>query len=104
MNSTKVKKSTKPAIVGNNVLAEVSSDDSLKWKVDTPALLREITDCGLDRRMGIYKIPLNIFQQILAEVAERAIELDDKKLNKLMIRLSLYDNTNRAEMMDYLKS
>ncbi len=86
------------------VLAEVSSDDSLKWKVDTPALLREITDCGFDRRMGIYKVPLNIFQQILAEVAERAIELDDKKLNKLMIRLSLYDNTNRSEMMDYLKS
>jgi len=80
------------------------NDDSLKWKVDTPGLLKELTDCGLDRRMGIYKQPLNIFQSLLAEVAERAIELDDKKMNKLMIRLSLYDMTERQKMMDYLKS
>jgi hypothetical protein len=81
-----------------------SSNDSLKWKVDTPSLLKEIAYCGLDRRMGIYKIPLNIFQRILTEVAERAIEINDKKLNKLMIRLSLYENTNRQEMIEYLKS
>jgi hypothetical protein len=37
MNSTKVKKSTKPAIVGNNVLAEVLIEQLDKWIEDCQA-------------------------------------------------------------------
>ena len=80
------------------------SDDSLKWKVDTTRLLKEIADNAIGINSGVLKIPLNIFQSLLGEVAERAIELNDKKLNKLMIRLALYDMTDRKKMMDYLKS
>ncbi len=87
----------------NKVTVE-KSDDSLKWKVDTCALLKEIADNVIGINGGVLKIPLNIFKSLLWEVAERAIELNDKKLNKLMIRLSLYDMSNRKEMMDYLKS
>lgn len=64
---------------------------SLGFRVDTMSLLREIADCGLDRRMGILKIPLNIFKNILAEVAQRATELNDPELNILMLKLALYE-------------
>ena len=37
------------------------------------------------------KIALNILQNILQELTKRAIELNDKELNKIMIRLALYE-------------
>ena len=43
------------------------------FRVDTMGLLTEICDAGLNRNMGILKLPLNIFKNILGEVAERAI-------------------------------
>lgn len=64
---------------------------SIGFRVDTPALLREIVDCGLPKNMGVMKIPINQFQRLLAKVAERAIELDDAELNILMLALNLYD-------------
>jgi hypothetical protein len=63
----------------------------LTFRVDTLALLNEIADAGLDRRMGILKIPINIFKDLLAEVAQRATELNDPELNILMLRLALYE-------------
>lgn len=59
-----------------------------KWKVDSPALLQEIAS---NHGVAILKIPLNIFQSILAEVAERATEINDPILNELMIDLNLYE-------------
>lgn len=61
------------------------------FRVDTLGLLTEIVDAGLDRRMGILKLPINIFKNILAEVAQRATELNDPKLNILMLKLALYE-------------
>lgn len=61
------------------------------FRVDTMALLNEIADAGLDRRMGILKIPLNVFKNLLGQVAQRAIELNDPKLNILMLSLNLYE-------------
>lgn len=61
------------------------------FRVDTMGLLSEICDAGLNRNMGILKIPLNIFKNILGEVAERAIILNDPKLNILMLKLNLYE-------------
>lgn len=79
--------------------------NSLKWKVDTPALLREIADCAIPAKNGgVLKIPLNIFQQLLAEVADRAIIINDKELNKLMIRLNLYEgSTTSKDLIEYLE-
>lgn len=59
-----------------------------QWSCHTPNLLKEILT---DPRMGILEKPLNIFGKMLAEVAERAIEIDDPKLNILMLRLTLYE-------------
>lgn len=59
----------------------------LKWKVHTPNLLGEILN---NDGTAILHKPLIIFGHILSEVGERAIELNDPELNKLMIRLAIY--------------
>jgi hypothetical protein len=61
----------------------------MKWRVDTPALLKEMVDGNPSG--GILVQPVNIFRQILTSLAERAIELDDPALNVLMLRLALYE-------------
>lgn len=68
-----------------------SNKSYLSFRVDTLGLLTEIADAGLDRNMGVLKIPLNIFKNLLAEVAQRATRLNDPELNILMLRLALYD-------------
>lgn len=74
-----------------NIGAVTHSALSAGFRVDTMGLLTEIADSGLDRRMGVLKIPLNIFKNILGEVAERAIQLNDPQLNILMLKLALYE-------------
>jgi len=59
----------------------------LKWRVNTPQLIREIAS---NPGTGILITPLQIFANILAEVGERASELNDPKLNNLMARLAIY--------------
>lgn len=59
------------------------------WRVNTPQLLREILNNG--SIVGILSKPLAIFAELLAAVADRAIELNDPKLNHLMMRLALFE-------------
>jgi len=61
------------------------------WKVHTPNLLMEIMN---NPGTGILHVPINIFGKLLAEVAERAIALDDTELNALVIRLTLYSTAD----------
>lgn len=63
----------------------------MQFSVNTIGLLTEIVDCGLDRGFGVLKTPINQFRILLGCVAERAIELNDPKLNVLMLRLWLYE-------------
>lgn len=58
-----------------------------QWKVHLPNLLGEILN---NQGCSILKIPLNITARLLNQVADRAIQLDDPELNKLMMRLALY--------------
>ena len=60
----------------------------MKWKVHTMGLLKEMVECN--PHAGILFQPVNIFKNLLTAVAARAIELDDVKLNQLMLRLCLY--------------
>lgn len=62
--------------------------DVLLWQVNTPGLLQEILDGNPSA--SILRKPLNIFGKLLAEVGERAAELDDPVLNDLMCRLAIY--------------
>lgn len=62
------------------------------FRVDTPQFLKEIADNALgNQKMGVLFQPLNIFKNLLAQVAQRATELHDPILDKLMFDLSLYD-------------
>ena len=64
----------------------------LGWKVHTTDLFEEISaNFSHDPQI---RIPLQILSNLLAQVAQRAIELNDSKLNKLMIRLTLYSIAN----------
>ena len=64
---------------------------TMVFRIDTMGLLTEIADAGLDRNMGILYHPLNIFKNLLAQVAQRATELNDPQLNVLMLSLGLYE-------------
>ena len=64
---------------------------TLEFNVDTMALLHEIADNAIHSTGGVLKIPLNIFKNLLAQVANRAIEIDDPELHILMLRLGLYE-------------
>lgn len=66
----------------------VDKDITLRWKINTPQLLKEILG---NNGMGILFQPINIYKDLLAELAERAIELNDPKLNALMCRMALYE-------------
>jgi hypothetical protein len=71
----------------------------LKWKVHTPNLLKEtLTNPGT----SALSTPFSIFGKLLAAVAERAIELKDPELDKLMLRLTLYSQAD-PESPDYDK-
>jgi len=60
----------------------------LGWKVHVVDLFKEIS--ANFKNDPQIRIPLQIIQNLLAQVAQRAIELNDPQLNKLMIRLTLY--------------
>lgn len=70
---------------------KLDEKNTLTFRVDTMKLLNEIVDCALAENQGILKIPLNVFRILLGQVAERAIEINDDKLNILMLKLGLYD-------------
>ena len=74
-----------------NTTEKQSNDNYLYFRVDAIGLLNEIADAGLERNMGVLKTPLNIFKNLLGEVAQRATVLNDPELNILMLRLALYD-------------
>jgi hypothetical protein len=73
------------------VQTSVSGSASLSFRVDTMKLLTEIVECALKENQGILKVPLNVFRNLLAQVAERASEINDPKLNILMLSLNLYE-------------
>lgn len=74
-----------------------SKSQVLTWRCHTPNFLKEIADHALTptsggkNHNGVLFQPLNIFRQLLIQVAERASELNDPILNKLMFDLTLYE-------------
>jgi hypothetical protein len=65
--------------------------ENLHVKVDTVALLNEIQKNAIHPKdMAALKIPFGYFRTLLHAVADRATEIDDDQLNKLMLLLSLY--------------
>jgi hypothetical protein len=69
-------------------MATTEKTKNLKWKVHTPSLLQEIMN---NNETAILNRPLQIFGFLLHDVAERASQLNDERLNELMVRLTLYE-------------
>ena len=81
--------------VGDRVKAIAYTDcfgkerpETLGWKVHTPNLLEEILR---NEGASALRMPLTIFGRLLEGVAARASELHDLELDKLMIRLTMYE-------------
>jgi hypothetical protein len=72
----------------SELVTNSTTDNKLMWRVNTPQLLKEIMQ---NNEVSILSKPLTIFATILAEVGERASELNDPKLNALMCRLAIYE-------------
>ena len=62
--------------------------NQLQWRLNTPQLMKEIL---CNNGVAILHKPLTIFSLMLAEVGDRASELNDPKLNALMCRLAIYE-------------
>lgn len=75
----------------SELVTNSTTDNKLMWRVNTPQLLKEIMQ---NNEVAILSKPLEIFATILAEVGERASELNDPKLNALMCRLAIYEVAN----------
>ena len=79
---------TKAPNDAKSVLAEGTGSRTVQWRVNTPQLLKEIIG---NNETAVLSKPLAIFGRILAEVGERASEINDPKLNALMCRLAIYE-------------
>jgi len=64
------------------------NEELMRFKIHTPTLLQEIAK---NNGIAILKIPLNVLRIRLAEVAQRAIELNYPRLNILILELALYN-------------
>lgn len=62
------------------------------WRMQTANLLNEILNSN--EKMAIFSLPIHILGVLLGKVADRASQLEDKELNKLMLRLGLYNQAN----------
>lgn len=74
----------------------------VSFDVNTPQFLKEACENSIG---GMYAVCWNVFRSLLAQVAERATELNDPVLNTLMIRLNLYEipNSERYKMIKNMK-
>lgn len=70
----------------SNIKTRISSG---AWKIHTPNMLKETMENG-GPGISMLRIPFAIFGKILFQVGERAKELDDPKLNALMLQLTIY--------------
>lgn len=64
----------------------------LNWRVHAPNLLTEIVQNN--PTAWALRLPVQIFANILHEVATRAVALDDPELTALMCRLTLYEEAD----------
>lgn len=73
--------------------------DKLHFDSNLPGLLNEVMN---NQSCSILKLPIGITKGILGELAELAIELDDDRLHRMMLRLGLYDCT-ASERVERIK-
>ena len=70
---------------------QILVDAMLLWRINTAGFLKEI---GSNQELAFAQVPLQIFGNMLIEVGMRAIELNDPKLNAIMCRMAMYDQSD----------
>ena len=70
--------------------------------VNVKDLFKEIMDCN--EHTWILKIPLITLYDLLRQVAQRCAEINDPRLNELMLRLNMYEmsNKDRVKMIEQM--
>ena len=66
------------------------TNPSLEFKINTPQFLKEVFDEN-PKLGGIFFVPANTLRTYLIQIAERAAELNDPKLNAIMCQMALYE-------------
>lgn len=81
----------------------------LHWKCDMPQLIREMFENLAPKAThGVLQKPFQIMFSMFDELGRVAAEIDDPRLNCMMIRLSIYEcaipgKDGHKEAMAYLK-
>lgn len=70
-------------------LKEEVNDLTNEWKVDTANLLKLLLEQNLQG--SILVRPVQVFQDLLIKLTERALEINDKELNNILQRLCLVE-------------
>lgn len=65
-------------------------DPELEFKINTPQFLKEVFDNN-PTLGGVLFVPANTLQSYLYQIAQRASELNDPKLNAIMCQMALYE-------------
>ncbi len=68
---------------------EIIEGSELEFKINTPAFLKEVFDHN-PTLGGVLKVPVNVLRNYLQQIAERASQLNDPKLNAIMCQMALY--------------
>jgi hypothetical protein len=79
----------------------MKKDKQMEFKVNTPQLIKEIFECYPNGQGDIFRIPFNVLQALLAQVASRASELNDPVLNALMCRMALYGESDPYDKKNF---
>lgn len=65
--------------------------EKLEFSVHLPNIINEMVQNGrVNKDFAALLIPIMTIYDLIKRVAQRAIELDDPELNKLMCKLTLY--------------
>ena len=65
-------------------------NEKLHFDAHLPNLLKEVLN---NQTCSVLRTPINITRHILLELAQLAIEIDDPRLHRMMLRLGLYEVT-----------
>lgn len=71
----------------NKNITKIDAPTELKWKCHTKNLFDEIIECS---GVPVLRVPLNICYTLIQKVADRCAEINDPKLNALMVQLTMY--------------
>lgn len=72
----------------------------MEFDSNLPGLLDEVLS---NQGTSVLRTPILITKKLLSELAELAIEIDDNRLNLMMLRLGLYEFKSAADRVRQIK-